>query len=94
MITLNEVKQIVNSLSLQNPSIWDARVIDDISCIVYRNDVFECGDTTINNRHIDIELSFGEYYEICEETPLFQSICNICNLLKLEEEQEIIIYKK
>ena len=34
--------------------------------------MFECGDTPIIDRHIDIEYSFGDYCEIREDNPLFQ----------------------
>lgn len=94
MITLNEVKQIVDKLSLEDLPATDDNLIDDISCIVYCNDVFECGDETINSRHIDIEFSFGDYYEIQEEDPVFQFICTLCNLPMTEDEQELIIYQK
>jgi len=93
MITLNEVKQIVDKLSLEDlPEINDS-LIEDISCIVYCNDMFECGDETVNSRHIDIEFSFGEYYEIQEDDPVVQFICTLCNL-PMTEEQELIIYQK
>lgn len=94
MITINEVKQIVSKLSLDNSSILEVGSIDDISCIIYRNDVFECENTIISSRHIDIEFSFGEYYEIHETTSSFQFICTLCNLPLSEEEQEFIIYQK
>lgn len=38
----------------------NADFIEDISCIVYCRDVFECGSTAVVNRHIDIEFSYGE----------------------------------
>ncbi len=94
MITLNEVKQIVDKLSLEDLPVTDDNFIEDISCIVYCNDVFECGDSTVNSRHIDIEFSFGEYYEIQEDDPAFQFICTLCNLPMTEDEQELIIYQK
>lgn len=74
MITFGEVKQIVCKLSLENLSVSTDAVIDDISCIVYRNSVFEYGSITINHRHIDIEFLFGESYEIHETSSLFQFI--------------------
>lgn len=94
MITIYEVKQIVRKLPSKNLSISDDDLIKDISCIMYRNDVYECGNTTISSRHIDIEFSFGEYYEIHESTPVFQFICTLCNLSLSEKEQEFIIYQK
>ncbi len=94
MITINEVKQIISKLSWENISGSDENLIDDITCIIYRNDVFDCGNTTINSRHIDIEFSFGEYYELHENSPAFQLICSLCDLQSAEEEQEFIIYQK
>ncbi len=94
MITLDEVKQIADKLSQEDLPVTDGNLIDDISCIVYCNDVFECGDGTVNTRHIDIEFSFGDYYEIQEEDPAFQFICSLCKLPMTEEEQELIIYEK
>ena len=61
--------------------------------IVYRIDVFECDDTPIIDRHIDIDYSFGDCYEIHEDNPLFQFICTLCNLsLAQAEEEEMILY--
>lgn len=94
MITLNEVKQIVDKLSLDDLPETDGNLIDDISSIVYCNDVFECGDETVSSRHIDIEFSFGDYHEIQEDDPVFQFICTLCNLPMTEVEQELIIYQK
>lgn len=79
---------------MENQSISEDDLIKDISCIIYRNDMFECDGTTINSKHIDIEFSFGEYYEIHETTAIFQYICALCNLPLSETEQELIIYQK
>lgn len=84
----------MSKLSWEQTSGSDDDLIDDISCIIYRNDLFECGNTTINSRHIDIEFSFGEYCEIQENTPAFQFVCSLCNLPLPEEEHEFIIYQK
>lgn len=98
MLTNNEVKQISNKLYLQNMGLLENNPIqdlsEDISYIVYYTDVLECENTLIIHRHIDIEYSFGEYYEICEDTDLFQFICTLCNLPLLQEEQELVIYQK
>jgi len=56
--------------------------------------VFECDGNTVNSRHIDIEFSFGEYYEIHEDDPAFQFICTLCNLPMTEEEPELTIYRR
>ena len=93
MITANEVNQMVSKLFSENISS-DNELMEDISCIIYRRDAFECGDSAIYHRHIDIEFSFGEYREIHQDTPDFQFICRLCNLTLSGEEREIILYKK
>lgn len=93
MITIDSVKEINKKIALEN-GLSDDNLSEDVSKIVYRIDVFECGDTPIINRHIDIEYSFGDYYEVHEENPLFQFICVLCNLsLAQVEEEEIILYQ-
>lgn len=92
MLTMNNVKQIISKISLEN-GISDDNLCEDVSEIVYRVDVFECGDTPIIDRHIDIEYSFGDYYEVREDNPLFQFICTLCNLSLAREEEEIILYQ-
>ena len=86
MISLDDVKQISPKLSLEN-GISEDDLGEDVSEIVYCIDVFECDDASIIDRHIDIEYSFGDYYEVHEDSPLFQFICALCNL-SLEQEQE------
>ena len=92
MITMDDVKQISQKISLEN-GISDDDLSEDVSEIVYRIDVFECGDSPIIDRHIDIEYSFGDYYEVHEDSPLFQFICELCNLSLAQEEEEIILYQ-
>ena len=92
MITINDVKQIIQKISLEN-GISDDDLCEDVSEIVYRIDVFECGDFPLIDRHIDIEYSFGDYYEVHEDNPLFQFICTLCNLSLTQEEEEIILYQ-
>ena len=92
MIAMDNVKQISQKISLEN-GISDDDLSEDVSEIVYRIDVFECGDSPIIDRHIDIEYSFGDYYEVHEDSPLFQFICELCNLSLAQEEEEIILYQ-
>ncbi len=94
MIELKDIQQISSKLSMEIMGMESDDLGEDISCIVYRADVFEAGDDVMIDRHIDIEYSFGEYYEVCEDTSLFQFICSLCNLSLLQEEQEIILYQK
>lgn len=92
MITMDDLKQISRKVSLEN-GILDDNLSEDVSEIVYRMDMFECGDTLITDRHIDIEYSFGDYYEVHEDNPLFEFICTLCDLPLLQEEKEIILYQ-
>ena len=92
MITMDDIRQISQKISLEN-GISDDDLSEDVSEIVYRIDVFECGDSPIIDRHIDIEYSFGDYYEVHEDSPLFQFICELCNLSLAQEEEEIILYQ-
>lgn len=78
---------------LEQLSIEESQLLE-ISCMVYRTDVFWAGDEKIISRHIDLEYSYGEYMEINEETALFQDIFARCHLPLTQEEQEIIIYQK
>lgn len=92
MITMDEVQKISHKIALEN-GISDDTLSGDISNIVYHIDVLECGDTSIIDRHIDIEYSFGEYYEVREDTLLFQFICKLCALPLLQEEIALVIYQ-
>lgn len=94
MLTLNQVRQICRKVPLENMGESDDGFMEDLSGIVYRTNVFECGDASIIDRHIDIEYSYGEYFEIHEDASLFQLICTLCNLPLLQEEKEIIIYQR
>ena len=87
-----EAEQIAKRLALQNSSVADEDLIGSISSIVYRNDRFEYGGMVMEGRHIDVELSFGEYYEITQENPLFEFICTLCEVPL--SEREWMIHKK
>ena len=92
MITMDDIRQISQKISFEN-GISDDDLSEDVSEIVCRTDVFECGDTPIIDRHIDIEYSFGDYYEVHEDNPLFQFICELCSLSFVQKEEEIILYQ-
>lgn len=92
MITMEEIKQISGRLSLEN-GIANDNLAEDISSIVYRIDVFECGSTHRIDRHIDIEYIFGDYFEVREGTSLFGFICALCDLPLLQEEQELVLWQ-
>ena len=92
MLTMDVVKQISQKISLAN-GVPDDDLSEDISEIVYRVDVFECGDDPVVDRHVDIEYSFGDYLEVHEDDPVFAFICGLCSLPLAEEEQEIVLYQ-
>ena len=92
MITMDDVKQISKKISLENGMSADD-LSEEVSEIAYRMDVFKCGDSPVIDRHIDIEYSFGDYYEVHEDNPLFQFICELCSLSLSQEEEEIILYQ-
>lgn len=46
------------------------------------------------DRHIDMEYSFGDYYEMSEGTPLFAYISGICLLPEGEGETEVVLYQE
>ena len=93
-ITLDEVKQISRQISLENTGAADEDLSGDIACIVYRTEVYACGGASRTGRHIDIEYSFGEFYEIHEETALFQAVCTLCGLPLRQEAGETVLYQK
>lgn len=88
MLTQSEVEQISSHLPAGNADS------EEMSCITYRIDVYKAGDNCIISRHVDIEYSYGEYYEICENTALFQYISTVCHLPLLQEDLEIVLYQK
>lgn len=93
MISIDSVKQINQKIALEN-GLSDDNLSEEISKIVYHMDKFECGDTPIIDRHIDIDYSFGDYYEVHEESPLFQFICELCGLsLAQADMEEMILYQ-
>lgn len=93
MLTPEEVKQICSRLSQEQGGAADDAMSEDVSEIVYRIDVTDCGDAVFVDRHIDIEYSYGDYYEIQEDTPLFSYIGTLCELPLAEEDQEIVLYE-
>ena len=72
---------------------YDADLCEDVSCIVYYNDLFQCGENNIIDRHINIEFVFGEYYELHDEDELFQYIYQLCELSAMMKKGKIILYQ-
>lgn len=98
MINSDELNQILENLPFisERDNRADYDLSEDISRIVYYVDIFECGNSDIVSRHIDIDFIFGDCYELHEEDALFQSIFTQYNLQTITEdsEQEIILYQK
>lgn len=91
MLTGAQIKEIAEKLKDEmgtHKVDWS----EDIVCVVYRVDRFEYGGVVQIDRHIDIECSFGEYYEIGEESPLFPWICALCGLSLQPEKRETVLY--
>ena len=93
MLTQEQVKEINRKLAKENGIETDDSD-DEISSIVYRIDVFGDEDPSMIDRHIDIEYSFGDYYEIAENSPLFEYIQKLCDLPLSNEELEITIWEE
>lgn len=93
MITSEQVKGISRRLAEEN-GVENDNSGEDISSVVYRVDVFGDEDPSMIDRHIDIEYSFGDYFEITEDSPLFEYIRSLCDLPLSDEEQEITIWEE
>ena len=96
MMNINELKGILVKLSHENIDENIDKLAEDVFSVVYRVDIFECGDINIINRHIDIEYEYGESYEIHEGDILYDNIFSLCNLNVIGKEQDadIILYQK
>lgn len=96
MIPLNEGKNIIEQLQLKNKLMTGMDFTRDVSQIAYHIDVFQCGKSSIINKHIDVEFSFGEYLEIQEDEELYRYLFDLCNLqlVKADTDTLIILYQK
>ena len=95
MLSLEDVNEICQGLSLEIMGRLEEDFSEDVSCIVYYHDICECGDVSIYHRHIDIEFVYGECYEIQEGMRLFQDICRLCDLsLVGDKEEGIVIFQR
>lgn len=93
MLTFHDVKKIIKQLSEKMLLEYDAALCEDVSAIVYYNDLYKCGENNIIDRHIDIEFIFGEYYELHDEDELFQYIYELCELSSVMKEGKKILYQ-
>lgn len=87
MLSLDNIKEIIKYLPVDE---YD--VSDDVSIVAYRVDSFEYNEQKQVNRHIDIELIFGDKYEIHEGEALFEYILSLCHIENIEDDE--ILYKK
>lgn len=87
MLSLENIKEIIKDLP-----VGEYDVSDDVALVVYRIDSFEYNDQRQVNRHIDIELIFGDRYEIHEGETLFDYILSMCHIENMEEDE--ILYRK
>lgn len=95
MIGLDEVRLITDKLPFADALPPGQDISEDVACIVFRTDVFECGNGHIMNRHIDIETTFGEYIEVHEGDALFQYICTLCSFeVSGKELADAVVYQK
>jgi len=96
MISEKELKQIHHDILLENQAeLSDNDAWKEISSIVYRQDIMECSGLTITDRHIDIEYSFGEYYEVREKNALFRYIYESSGItLPPDKQQEIVLFER
>lgn len=93
MLTPEQIKEIIRRLAEENGIEIDASS-EDISSIVYRVDVFGDEDPSMIDRHIDIEYSFGDYFEITEDSPLFEYIRHLCDLPLSNKELELTLWEE
>ena len=56
MLSLEDVNEICQRLSLEIMGRLEEDFSEDVSCIVYYHDICECGDGSIYHRHIDRTL--------------------------------------
>lgn len=65
---------------------------EDIAYIVYRNDDF--GIDGRRFKHIDVELTYGEYIELTESDDLYQEIYDQGKVAVVEDVEELILYQR
>ena len=97
MLNISDVEKIIIKLSkdnIENTTIPTEALSNDVSCIIYRTDIFKYGDKNVIRRHMDIEFTFGGFYEINEDNQMFQYVCSLCNLqIHKDEQNDIILYQ-
>lgn len=94
MLTLEDVRQIIKQLPFEGAAASEDDLSGEAACVVYRTDVFDCGETKMVKRHIDIEFAFGDYHELHEGEALFQHISELCDLPAAVAEGEMVLYQR
>ena len=51
MLTMEVVKELCRAIALENTGLSDDSLSEEVSGIVYRCDVVDCGDVVITDRH-------------------------------------------
>ena len=93
MITKYELGLIAEKLSEENFFESDAASAGEITSVVYRCDVLDCGGASACVRYIDVEFSSGEFYEIRESSPLFRFVCGLSGCPPLDGEWEVTLFR-
>ena len=99
MLTEDEVNKIMEAITSANHTDFDGDLCEEISEIAYCVDRFEFDDDCEISRHIDIEFTFGEYFEIHEGDALYEFVFSLesmrgGNLQTLENETRILLYSE
>lgn len=77
-----ELKKVVERLGLET---------SEIANITYRNEDMGIGDRRF--KHIDVEMTYGEYIELVESDSLYQEIYEQEKLAEVEDKEEVILYQ-
>ena len=84
MITKYELGLIAEKLSEENFFDTGAASAGEITSVVYRCDVLDCGGAS---------ASSGEFYEIHESSPLFRFVCGLSGCPPLVGEWEVPLFR-
>ena len=93
MITKYELGLIAEKLSEENFCESDAASAGEITSVVYRCDVLDCGGASACVRYIDVEFSSGEFCEICASSPLFRFVCGLSGCPPLDGEWDALLFR-
>ena len=86
MVTKYELGLIAEKLSEENFSESDAASAGEITSVVYRCDVLDCGGASACVRYIDVEFSSGS-------SPLFRFVCGLSGCPPLDGEWEALLFR-